>query len=282
MLSNPSFIAVTSLPRERRYFCASSKFTAIFFSRHAWRANTAFDFSRFAGKVWRHDMAVRTLITGTGSVLPELVVPNADFESSVFYDRQGRIIERSGKEIVAKLESISGIRERRYIPFEQDSVNLMTEASRLAVEDSGLNVNDLSSIIVAHNAGNMVPDTGAFHTVPNLAASLKHELHCTNHECSAYDVLFGCPGWLQGIIQAHQTIVCGDAEHVLVTGLEVASRLLDPHDPDSMILADGCGACVVSRSDADDARGVVSYATYSHAMDDNRIIYLGPSLKPGI
>ncbi len=227
-------------------------------------------------------MPTRTRITGTGSVLPELIVPNADFESSEFYDREGRPIERSGKEIVAKLESISGIRERRYIPFEQDSVKLMTEASRLAVEDSGLNVNDLSGIIVAHNAGNMVPDTGAFHTVPNLAASLKHELNCTNHDCFAYDILFGCPGWLQGIIQAHQAIVCGDAEHVLVTGLEVASRLLDPHDPDSMILADGCGACVVSRSEINDGRGVVSHATYSHAMDDNRIIYLGPSLKPGV
>jgi 3-oxoacyl-[acyl-carrier-protein] synthase-3 len=225
-------------------------------------------------------MAKSSLITGTGSVLPELLIPNSHFESSEFYDRNGVRIARSAPEVVAKLEAISGIRERRYIPRDQDSIQLMTEASRLAVEDSGLNVNDLSGIIVAHNAGNMIPDTGAFHTVPNLAASLKHELRSTNHNCFAYDVLFGCPGWLQGIIQAHQAIQCGDAEHVLVTGLEVASRMLDPHDPDSMILADGCGACVVSRSEKD--KGIVSYSTFSHAMDDNRIIYLGPSHKPGV
>jgi 3-oxoacyl-[acyl-carrier-protein] synthase-3 len=226
-------------------------------------------------------MTARTIISGTGTVIPELLVPNSDFASHEFYDRSGNRIDKSGHEIAAKLESITGIRERRYIPFEQDSIALMTEASRLAVEDAGLKPNDLSGIIVAHNAGNMVPDTGAFHTVPNLAASLKHELECTKHDCFAYDLLFGCPGWLQGIIQAHQAIRCGDAEHVLVTGLEVASRMLDPHDPDSMILADGCGACVISRSDDGD-RGVISYATYSHAMDDNRIIYLGPSLKPGV
>lgn len=225
-------------------------------------------------------MAQRTAITGTGSVIPDLLVPNSHFESSEFYDRNGARIEKTGAEIVAKLESIAGIRERRYIPFEQDSISLMTDASRLAVEDAGLTANDLSGIIVAHNAGNMIPDTGAFHTVPNLAAVLKHELGSANHDCFAYDLLFGCPGWLQGIIQAHQAIRNGDAEHVLVTGLEVASRLLDPHDPDSMILADGCGACVVSRADGD--AGLISYATFSHAMDDNRIIYLGPSHKPGL
>lgn len=190
-------------------------------------------------------------------------------------------MEKTGAEIVAKLEAITGIRERRYIPFEQDSIQLMTEASRLAVEDAGIDVNDLSGIIVAHNAGNMIPDTGAFHTVPNLAAALKHELHSTNHNCFAYDILFGCPGWLQGIIQAHHAIQCDGAEHILVTGLEVASRLLDPHDPDSMILADGCGACVISRSEAGES-GIVSYSTFSHAMDDSRIIYLGPSNKPGV
>jgi 3-oxoacyl-[acyl-carrier-protein] synthase-3 len=226
-------------------------------------------------------MIASTIISGTGSVIPDLLVANSDFESNEFYDRNGNRIEKSGAEIVAKLESIAGIRERRYIPFEQDSISLMTNASRLAIEDAGLTANDLSGIIVAHNAGNMIPDAGAFHTVPNLAAVLKHELGSTNHDCIAYDLLFGCPGWLQGIIQAHQAILSGDAEHVLVTGLEVASRLLDPHDPDSMLLADGCGACVVSRSDAS-GPGLLSHATFSHAMDDNRIIYLGPSLKPGV
>lgn len=226
-------------------------------------------------------MQYRTVISGTGAVIPELLVPNSQFESNEFYDRNGKPIAKPGKEIVAKLESIAGIRERRYIPFEQDSVQLMTEASALALQDAGLEPDDLSGIIVAHNAGNMIPDTGAFHTVPNMAAVLKHELHSTNHDCFAYDMLFGCPGWLQGIIQAHQAIRSGDAEHVLVTGLEVASRMLDPHDPDSMILADGCGACVVSRSD-DEGKGLISYSTFSHAMDDNRIIYLGPSLKPDV
>ena len=226
-------------------------------------------------------MTTKTVILGTGSIIPETLVPNSHFESNEFYDHGGARIERSGAEIVAKLEAITGIQERRYIPSDQDSIQLMTDASRLAVSDAKLDVNELSGIIVAHNAGNMIPQTGAFHTVPNLAAALKNALDCTNHGCFAYDLLFGCPGWLQGIIQAHQAIQCGDGRHILVTGLEVASRMLDPHDVDSMILADGCGACVVSRSD-DATKGIISYSTFSHGQDDNRIIYLGESNKKGV
>src|SRR5688572_29219393 len=151
-------------------------------------------------------MASRTRIRGTGSVMPEVVVPNSRFESSEFYDRNGLRTDRSGTEIVSKLELIAGIRERRYVRPDQDSVGLMSEASRLALEDASVDVDQLSGIIVAHNAGNMVPNTSAFHTVPNLAALLKHELHSTNHDCFAYDILFGCPGWLQAIIQAHHAI----------------------------------------------------------------------------
>jgi 3-oxoacyl-[acyl-carrier-protein] synthase-3 len=128
----------------------------------------------------------------------------------------------------------------------------------------------------------MIPNSGgSFHTVPNMAAALKHELGCANRDCFAYDILFGCPGWLQGIVQAHQAIAAGDATNVLVTGLEVASRLLDPHDPDSMLLGDGCGAAVISRGEAGEA-GLISHTTFSHALDDHRIIYLGPSHKPGV
>ena len=226
-------------------------------------------------------MTMKTIILGTGSVLPDVAVPNSHFELHEFYDRSGVRIERSGVEIIEKLEAITGIKERRYIPSDQDSVRLMTDASRLAVENSGLDVNELDGIIAAHNAGNMIPQTQTFQPVPNLAALLKNGLNCTNHDCFAYDILFGCPGWLQGIIQAHQTVTCGDAKNILVTGLEVASRMLDPHDVDSMILADGCGACVVSAYD-ESSKGIISYSTYSHAQDDNRIIYLGPSNKKGV
>ncbi len=221
-----------------------------------------------------------TVIKGTGSVLPELIVPNSDFNDHVFFGKDGVELPLSGAEAAAKLEAITGIRERRYVPFDQDSRPLMTRASRLAVEDSGLDLNDLDGIIVAHNAGNILIGEQAFHTVPNMAAYLKNELDITNHECFAYDLLFACPGWLQAVIQAHQSIQCGDAENVLVVGIEVASRMLDPHDMDSMILGDGCGAAVFSKNAGD--KGVLSQATFSNANKDLDNIYLGKSNKEGV
>ncbi len=226
-------------------------------------------------------MTIKTTILGTGSIIPDLVIPNSHFESNVFYTHEGIKIEKGGAEITEKLEAITGIKERRYVPFDQDSIPLMTAASGLAIEDSKLDVNQLSGIIVAHNAGNMVPQTGTFHTVPNLAARLKNSLNCTNYKFFAYDILFGCPGWIQAVVQAHQAFQCGAAQHILVVGLEIASRMLDPHDVDSMILGDGCGACVVSRS-GDETKGVISYSTFSHGQDDNQIIYLGVSNKGGV
>ncbi len=216
-----------------------------------------------------------TVIKGTGSVLPELVVHNSDFNENVFYDKNGKKNARQGEEVTAKLEAITGIRERRYVPFDQDSRPLMIEGARRAVADSGLGLNDLDGIIVTHNAGNILIGEHAFHTVPNMAAYLKNALDITNHECFAYDLLFACPGWLQGVIQAHQAIECGDAENVLVVGVEVASRMLDPHDLDSMILGDGCGAVVFTKSNRN--KGVLSHATFSHANKDLESIYLGKS-----
>lgn len=221
-----------------------------------------------------------TIIKGTGSILPEVIVPNSNFEHNIFYDKSGIQLPKQGAEVTAKLEAITGIRERRYIPGDQDSRPLMTEAARLAVADSGLELNELDGIIVAHNAGNMLLDEGAFHTVPNMAAFLKNALEITNHECFAYDVIFACPGWLQSLIQAHQTIENGDAEKVLVVGIEVASHLLDPHDLDSMILADGCGAAVLTKSNKN--KGILSYATFSHAQKDISCIYLGKSNNPDL
>lgn len=222
-----------------------------------------------------------TIINGTGTVLPERRIKNEAFLSNVFMDENGIPIPKPTEEIIAKLEQITGIKERGYIPEKGDSVPLMVDASNIALADWGKDRNLIDGIIVAHNAGNMLEGRNGFHTVPNMAALLKNKLEIVNHECFAYDLLFGCPGWLQGIIQAHQAIKSGDAKNVLVVGIEVASRLLDPHDLDSMILADGCGAAVIT-NDGDVNQGIISYATFSHAQEDLACIYLGPSYNKDI
>lgn len=219
------------------------------------------------------------IINGTGTQLPERIIKNDYFLNHKFMSPEGIPNTKPTAEIIAKLEAITGIKERRYISEKGDSIPLLVAASQKALDDWGLDKNLINGIIVAHNAGNMLEGNAGFHTVPNLAAILKNRLEISNYDCFAYDILFGCPGWIQGIIQAKQAIEAGDASHVLVVGIEVASRLLDPHDLDCMILADGCGAAVISKSQAEN-EGVLSYATYSHAQEDLSCIYLDKSYNP--
>lgn len=218
-------------------------------------------------------------ITGTGSAMPSRVITNDYFLDHTFYTNEGKKNEKSTAAIIQKLEEISGIKERRFIPEDEPSVEILFQACSNAIQDAGIDKNEIDGLIVAHNAGNMLPNqVGVFHTVPNLAAVVKNKLGITNHQCHAYDILFGCPGWLQGVIQANRLIESGEATHVLVAGLEIASRLLDPNDVDSLLMADGCGATIVSKSESKD-KGVLAHAMFSHTEEDLNNITLGASLN---
>ncbi len=71
--------------------------------------------------------------------------------------------------------------------------------------------------------------------LPSLAAKVKQILNIQNPDCVGYDLIFGCPGWVQGAIQANYLIKSGDARKVMVIGAETLSRITDVHDRDSMI-----------------------------------------------
>ena len=85
--------------------------------------------------------------------------------------------------------------------------------------------------------------------LPFLAARIKHLLKIKNPKCVAYDILFGCPGWVEGVVQAQAFIKAGMAKRCLVIGAETLSRVVDPFDRDSMIYADGAGATVIEASE---------------------------------
>ena len=91
--------------------------------------------------------------------------------------------------------------------------------------------------------------------VPSLAARVKHKLGIVNPKTVAYDLPFGCPGWLQGVIQANYYLKSGDCKRVMVIGAETLSRISDPHDRDSMIYADGAGATILEAVASEQAAG---------------------------
>lgn len=224
----------------------------------------------------------RTVITGSGCYVPSHIKTNRDFTIHDFYDEHHLRIPSPPDVVVEKFKQITGIAERRYADPELNSSDIAFEAAKLAIEESGVDPETLDQIIVAHNFGNVIKHTIQTDVLPALASRVKHALKINNPNCVAYDLLFGCPGWLQGVIHADAFFKAGIAKKALVIGTETLSRVLDMYDRDSMIFSDGAGATVLEWKDvSDDDCGLLSASVQSHCTAEAYYIYMGKSNFPG-
>ncbi len=222
---------------------------------------------------------MRTIITGTGSYIPEKIVTNASFLHHDFYNENHEKIETENAIIVEKFEAITGIAERRYAKDDQCTSDIGLIAAQRAIEDAKIDMESLDQIIFAHNYGDVKFGSKQCDSVPSLASRVKGKLGINNPNCIAYDVMFGCPGWLQGVIQADAFFKAGMAKKILVIGAETLSRVIDPHDRDSMIFSDGAGAVVLEYKDTKNDSGIISSAAQSHCINEVDYINSGTSYK---
>jgi 3-oxoacyl-[acyl-carrier-protein] synthase-3 len=220
-----------------------------------------------------------TIITGTGSYIPSVVKTNQSFVNNSFYAENGELITTPNEEIVEKFKDITGIAERRYADSNENTSEMATKAAVLAIKDAGIDPETIDQIIVAHNFGNVLAGTIQTDAIPAIASRVKNQLGIKNPACVAYDILFGCPGWIQGVIQADAFIKSGMAKKCLVIGAETLSRVVDEHDRDSMIFSDGAGACIVEHSD-ESSTGILASSVQSHCEDETYFLYLGKSYHP--
>jgi 3-oxoacyl-[acyl-carrier-protein] synthase III len=220
-----------------------------------------------------------TIITGTGSYIPSIVKTNQSFVNNSFYAESGELITTPSEEIVEKFKDITGIAERRYADVNENTSDMASKAAILAIKDAGIDPETIDQIIVAHNFGNVLAGTIQTDAIPAIASRVKNQLGIKNPACVAYDILFGCPGWIQGVIQADAFIKSGMARKCLVIGAETLSRVVDTHDRDSMIFSDGAGACIVEYSE-DSNTGILASSVQSHCDDETYFLYLGKSYHP--
>ena len=220
-----------------------------------------------------------TIISGTGSYIPSIIKTNLAFAENTFYGEDGVLIKTPNAEIVEKFKDITGIYERRYAEENMNTSEMASKAAELAIQDAGIDPETIDQIIVAHNFGDVLPGTIQTDTIPALASRVKHQLGIKNPNCVAYDILFGCPGWIQGVIQADSFIKSGMAKRCLVIGAETLSRVVDSHDRDSMIFSDGAGACIVEE-DTNTNSGILASSVQSHCVDETYFLYLGKSYHP--
>jgi 3-oxoacyl-[acyl-carrier-protein] synthase-3 len=223
---------------------------------------------------------IYSIISGTGSYLPTKHIANADFLNQTFYESTGEKINRSNEEIISKFQQITGIDERRYVEDEFVSSDIAFFAAEKAIANSGIDKEELDYIIVAHNFGDVKHGTTRVDIVPAIAARVKHKLGILNPFTVAYDLPFGCPGWLQAVIQANYYIRSGDAKKILVIGSETLSRVSDPHDRDSMIYSDGAGAVVLSALESDEPVGILTHVTRTDTAEQVSLLRMDKSYNP--
>lgn len=210
-------------------------------------------------------------ITGTGSYLPKIITKNQDFINHRFLANDGSEFEHSNEIIIEKFQAITGIAERRYAEPELKTSDLGFLAAESAIKNAGIDKEDLDYIIFAHNFGDLEKGKIQGDTLPSLATRVKHLLKIKNTSCVAYDILFGCPGWLEALIQAKSFIQCGMAKKCLVIGGETLSRVIDPHDRDSMIYSDGAGACILESER--ESGEILAHASETHANGEAYHLY---------
>lgn len=219
-------------------------------------------------------------ITGSGSYIPTQIVTNLDFANHEFLNEDGTPFQYANDIVAQKFKQITGIEERRYASENQSTSDIAFLASQIAIADSKIDPETLDYIIFAHNFGNVKQGAIQSDAVPSLASRVKQKLRIKNPKCVAYDILFGCPGWVEGVIQAQAFIKAGMAKKCLVIGAETLSRVVDMHDRDSMIYSDGAGATIIEATN--DKGGILAHSSATFASDEADYLFFGNSYNKNL
>jgi 3-oxoacyl-[acyl-carrier-protein] synthase-3 len=216
-------------------------------------------------------------ITGSGSYIPTEKITNSDFSNHDFLNDDGSNFKASNEVIARKFVEITGIQERRYAAEDMVNSDMGFIAAKKAIENAKVDPETLDYIIFAHNYGDIKHNSIQSDTVPSLATRVKHLLQIKNPKCVAYDVLFGCPGWIEGVIQAQAFIKAGMAKKCLVIGSETLSRVVDKHDRDSMIYSDGAGATVIEATNEEG--GILGHESATYTFEEANYLFFGESFN---
>lgn len=222
----------------------------------------------------------QSIITGTGACIPSVIRDNSDFYTQQFFDENKVALKQSPQVIVEKFRQITGIEARRYAPADLLTSDLATQAGEAAIADAGIDREKIDLIIVAHNFGDIHAGEHQSLCVPALAARVKQGLKIQHPGCIAFDLLFGCPGWVQGVITAHAYFKAGLSRCALVIGAETLSRVIEPFDRDSMIFGDGAGAAILEYREQASEQGILAVGSRTDALQEVDYINMGPSYNP--
>lgn len=203
-------------------------------------------------------MARRAYITGTGSYLPPRILTNHDLST---------MVETSDEWIRTR----SGITQRHIADASEHTSDMAAKAALKALEMAKLSAQDINMILVATTT----PDQ----TFPSVATKVQALIEADH--AAACDVQAVCSGFIYALSIAHNFILSGQADHILVIGAEKMSAILDWSDRSTCVLfGDGAGAIVLSATSDTTQRGILS----THLASDGKyrdILYTDEGLASG-
>ena len=165
-------------------------------------------------------------IISVGGYTPENILTNKELEEKV---------DTTDEWIISR----TGIKERPIADISQTTSDLAYEAAKLAIQRSGIDINEIDLIIV----GTCTPDVAT----PNVGTLIQKRLGLKNFP--AFSIEAACSGFIYSLNIADKFIKTGESKCALVVGAETLSRITDWSDRNTCILfADGAGAAILKPS----------------------------------
>jgi 3-oxoacyl-[acyl-carrier-protein] synthase III len=191
--------------------------------------------------------AIRSVVLGCGSYLPERILTNAELAAKV---------DTSDEWIVQR----TGIRQRHIAAEGEFTSHLAIKAAQAALANAGVDAQSIDLIVLATST----PDS----TFPATAVAVQCALGI-NHG-AAFDLQAVCSGFIFALATADNFLCTGAFKRALVIGAETFSSILDWTDRGTCVLfGDGAGAIVLDaqlQSGIKPDRGVLT----THLRSDGR------------
>ena len=167
--------------------------------------------------------AIRSVVLGCGSYLPERILTNAELATR---------LDTSDEWIVQR----TGIRQRHVAAEGEFTSHLAIKAARAALHHARLDAQAIDLIVLATST----PDN----TFPATAVAVQDGLGI--HHGAAFDLQAVCSGFVFALATADNFLRAGAYKRALVIGAETFSRILDWNDRGTCVLfGDGAGAVVL-------------------------------------
>lgn len=193
-------------------------------------------------------------IIGLGTYTPEHILTNEDLEKRMDTSDEW-------------IRTMTGIEERRIAGADEDTSHMAVKAAKEAIEDAGINADQIGLIIVA----TVTPDR----PFPSVSTMLQEQLGATN--AAAMDLSAACAGFIYGLVTAKQFVETDAYSHVLVVGVEKLSKITNWEDRNTAVLfGDGAGAAVISKVSA--GRGILSFELGADGSGGKHLSQEGPHL----